>query len=166
MSHAYYRNYQHIVFATNGRRRFLRPPLVTTVHESIRKTCRDYGVSLIEMNGTEDHIHLLLNIPPKYAIANIVRAVKSNASILLNEQGHLFAWQPGYSAFSVSESGVVAVKAYIGGQEKHHRRRTFDDEFAALLQKHGLSAGEKSEELPPSEQDRFVPSASRPAGRG
>ena len=161
MPHAYYRNYQHIVFATNGRRRFLRPPLTATVYESIRKTCRDYTVTILEMNGAEDHLHLLLNIPPKYAIANIVRAVKSNASILLNEQGHLFAWQEGYSAFSVSESGVAAVRAYITGQEEHHRKRTFDDEFVALLRKHGLA-----QETLPSGHDASTSSFPGPAALG
>lgn len=118
------------------------------------------------MNGTEDHLHLLLNIPPKYAVANIVRAVKSNASILLNEQGHLFAWQAGYSAFSVSESGVAAVTSYIKGQEEHHRKRTFDDEFVALLRKHGLTLGEEREETLPSGHKASESASPRPTALG
>jgi REP element-mobilizing transposase RayT len=141
MPQAYYRNYQHIVFSTKGRRRSLHPPILTIVEESIRKTCRDYGVTILEMNGTLDHLHLLLNIPPKHAVSNIVRAIKGNSSIMLNDGGHLFAWQAGYSAFSVSESNVAAVRLYILGQVEHHRRRSFDDEFVALLEKHGIQVG-------------------------
>src|SRR5664280_1531481 len=97
MPHAYYRNYQHIIFATKGRRRSLREPIRGIVHDSIKKTCRDYTVTLLEIGGAEDHVHLLLNIPPKHAVANVVRAIKGNLSILLNAQDHLFAWQQGYS---------------------------------------------------------------------
>lgn len=153
MPHAYYRNYQHIVFATKGRRRCLREPIRTIVHESIKKTCRDYAVSILEVGGTEDHMHLLLNIPPKHSVANIVRAIKGDSSILLNEQDHLFAWQVGYSAYSVSESNVAPVRKYVRGQEEHHRAQSFDEEFVALLRKHGIACSERSEKDLPSGRD-------------
>ncbi len=50
----------------------------------------------------------------------------------------LFAWQGGYGAFSVSESNRDAVIRYIRNQERHHRRISFQDEFLALLRKHGV----------------------------
>jgi hypothetical protein len=100
-------------------------------------------------------VHLLLNLPPKHALANIVRAIKGNSSILLNEQAHLFAWQVGYSAFSVSESNVAAVRGYICGQQEHHRTQSFDEEFVALLRKHGISVGNTGEKelCPTCEED-------------
>ncbi len=54
-----------------------------------------------------------------------------------------FAWQAGYGAFSVSASNVEAVRAYILGQEEHHRKRTFQEEFRAFLQKHGMEWDER-----------------------
>jgi REP element-mobilizing transposase RayT len=152
MPQAYYRNYQHIVFSTKERRRSLHAPILAIVEESTRKTCRDYGVTILEMNGTPDHLHLLLNIPPKHAVSNIVRAIKGNSSIMLNDGGHLFAWQAGYSAFSVSESNVGAVRGYICGQEKHHRRSSFDDEFVALLRKHGIQLATEGK-VPSGQED-------------
>jgi putative transposase len=138
MSHAYARNYQHIVFSTTGRRHFLQPAVREAVVEVFKQTCRDYGVTILEIGGTVDHVHLLLNVPPKIAVANLVRALKANSSKWMNEHDHLFAWQVGYGAFSVSESNVEPVRAYICGQEKHHRKQSFDDEFMALLRKHGI----------------------------
>ena len=149
MPHAHYRNYQHIVFATKGRRRSLQLEIRTIAYDSIRKTCRDYGVAILEMNGPEDHVHLLLNIPPKHSVANIVRAIKGGSSMLLNEQKHLFAWQEGYSAFSVSESNVAAVRQYICAQQVHHQKQSFDSEFLALLRKHGIAI--TKEPCPPGE---------------
>jgi REP element-mobilizing transposase RayT len=67
---------ENIVFATKGRRRSLREPIRAIVHESIKRTCRDYNVTIIEIGGTDDHVHLLLILPPKHAVANIVRAIK------------------------------------------------------------------------------------------
>ncbi len=138
MSHAYARNYQHIVFATKGRRRFLKPAFRHDVYDNVRKTCRDYGVSVMELGGTADHVHVLLNVPPKIAVSNLVRAMKANSSKWMNEHDHLFAWQIGYGAFSVSESVVNSVVTYIRGQEEHHSNRSFDEEFMALLRKHGI----------------------------
>jgi REP element-mobilizing transposase RayT len=104
----------------------------------LRKIRRDYGVTVLELGGTEDHVHILVNLPPKIAVSNLIRALKANSSKWMNEHDHLFAWQVGYGAFSVSESNVESVCSYIRGQEDHHRNRTFDDEFMGLLRRHGI----------------------------
>jgi hypothetical protein len=72
------------------------------------------------------------------SLSEAVLLIKSNSSKWLNEQGHCFAWQKGYAAFSVSASLVSRVARYIDTQEAHHRRMTFDAEFMALLKKHGV----------------------------
>jgi putative transposase len=138
MSHAYARNYQHLVFSTKGRRRFLKPAFRSEAYDALRNTCRDYGITILEIGGIEDHVHLLVNVPPKISVSNLIRALKANFSKWMNDHDHLFAWQIGYGAFSVSESNVAVVREYIRGQEEHHRTRTFDDEFMALLRRHGI----------------------------
>ena len=65
-------------------------------------------------------------------------AIKSNSSRWASEEGHKFAWQQGYGAFSVSSSLVPTVVRYIQNQEAHHRKMSFDAEFIALLRKHGM----------------------------
>jgi hypothetical protein len=72
------------------------------------------------------------------ALAKATNLLKSNSSKWMNEKGMKFAWQEGYGAFSVSSSNVSAVIKYIDNQEIHHRKISFEDEFIALLNKHGV----------------------------
>ena len=59
---------------------------------------------MLAIGGTEDHVHLVMALPPKLSLAHAIAAIKANSSKWMNETGHLFAWQDGYGAFSVSAS--------------------------------------------------------------
>jgi len=83
-------------------------------------------------------VQILVCLTPKIALANLVRNVKQGSSKWMNENGHFFHWQIGYAAFSVSASNLAVVDAYVRNQQEHHRRRTFQEEFATLLEKHGI----------------------------
>jgi REP element-mobilizing transposase RayT len=91
------------------------------------------------IGGVEDHIHILLELPPTLAVSAAVRTIKSNSSKWVNELGRRFAWQKGYAAFSVSASNIAAVERYVRSQEQHHRKMTFEDEFIGFLKKHGIA---------------------------
>ena len=82
---------------------------------------------------TRNHLHALLALPPAVPLAKAVQELKGNSSPRLNGSSNRFAWQRGYGAFSVSESRRQAVIAYIAGQEEHHRKWTFEQEFLTLL---------------------------------
>ena len=75
------------------------------------------------------------------AIADAIRIVKTNSSKWAHEKHDRtrFAWQSGYSAFSVSESGAQRVRTYIAQQEEHHRRKTFAEEYLEFLKKHRVA---------------------------
>jgi putative transposase len=90
------------------------------------------------VGGTTNHVHLLLSLPSTVAIAQLVRDLKANSSRHLKEQGRSFAWQDGYAAISVSPSQVAVVRRYIEQQESHHRQRSFDKEYTAMLEKSGV----------------------------
>ena len=103
------------------------------------------GAALI-VNGTAEHVHSLMRVPARVSVADAVRVIKCNSSRWVHEkwpQHGQFAWQSGYGAFSVSESGVEAVKRYIAEQEKHHKRRTFQQEFVAFLRKNNVQYDER-----------------------
>jgi putative transposase len=140
MSHAYTRNYVHITFAVHGLRRVIKPAIQNDLWLLISDIARAYGVDVRAVGGDEDHIHLLINLPPKISLANLVKNVKQGSSKWMNENGHYFHWQVGYGAFSVSVSNLSAVDAYIRNQQTHHRTRSFQDEFLALLEKHGIES--------------------------
>jgi REP element-mobilizing transposase RayT len=86
----------------------------------------------------EDHLHLLIQIPPVLTLSKAVATLKANSSRWANDEGHKFAWQHGYAAFSVSASVIPVVIRYIRNQEEHHKKMDFDAEFVALLKKHGI----------------------------
>src|SRR5216683_3059142 len=104
----------------------------------LRGHLQKHGIFVHAIGGVEDHAHFLIQLPPVMALAKAVATIKSNSSRWANEEGHKLAWQQGYGAFSVSASIVPAVVRYIQNQEAHHRKMSFDEEFVALLRKHGV----------------------------
>jgi putative transposase len=96
---------------------------------------RGQNIPLLAIGGTRNHLHLLLALPPSVPLAKAIQELKGNSSRWLNEVAKGFAWQRGYGAFSVSESRRQAVIAYIAGQEEHHRKWSFEQEFLTLLRK-------------------------------
>ena len=138
MSHTYAQNVIHVVFSTKDRRKIISGEFQPRMWAYAAGICKKLGILVHAVGGMEDHIHLLIRVPPALALAKAVLAIKSNSSRWANEEGHKFAWQEGYAAFSVSSSNVPAVVRYIQNQEAHHRKMSFDAEFLALLKKHGV----------------------------
>lgn len=102
-----------------------------------------HGTALI-INGMSDHVHMLLRIRPVHSSAEIARVVKANSSRWVREKwSSEFAWQTGYAVFSVSESNVAAVTEYVAGQEEHHKKHPFQEEFVAFLKKNHVEYDEK-----------------------
>ena len=88
----------------------------------------------------------VMTVSAHHSIADIARLIKTNSSRWVHgrwPEYHLFAWQTGYGAFTVSESGADAVRAYISNQQEHHKARSFQDEFMAFLKKNGIAVDEK-----------------------
>ena len=138
MSHAYSRNHVHIIFGTKDCRRCIHGEMQERLWNNLRDTAREYGVELIEIGGTEDHVHLLVTMPPKISVSVLLCAMKANASKWMNAEGHFFSWQAGYGSFSVSASNLERVARYIRRQAEHHQGVSYQDEFSVLLNKHGI----------------------------
>jgi REP element-mobilizing transposase RayT len=138
MSHTYAQNVIHVVFSTKDRRKSISPDFQPKVWAYSAGICEKHGIFAHAIGGVEDHAHFLIQLPPVMALAKAVATIKSNSSRWANEEGHKLAWQQGYGAFSVSASIVPAVVRYIQNQEEHHRKMSFDEEFVALLRKHGV----------------------------
>ncbi len=139
MSHTYSQNVLHVVFSTKDRRKTISPELQPRLWAYVAGVCKKVEILVYAVGGTEDHIHLLIQVPPSLPVAKGILTIKSNSSRWANEQGHRFAWQQGYGAFSVSSSNVLAVVQYIRNQQAHHKKRGFEEEFVALLKKHGVT---------------------------
>jgi putative transposase len=138
MSHTYAQNVIHVVFSTKDRRKIILPQFQSAMWGYVAGICKKYGIFVHAIGGSDDHMHLLVQIPPLLSLAKAVLAIKSNSSRWASKQGNKFAWQEGYAAFSVSSSNVPVVIQYIRNQEAHHRRMDFGAELLALLRKHGI----------------------------
>ena len=138
MAHPYVRNHMHLVFSTKERRAMIKLAVRNELYSYLRQVAFDYGVPINLIGGTEDHVHILFELPPKLALSNFVCALKAKSSKWMNEHGHFFAWQAKYGCFSVSVSNLAQVKEYINHQEQHHWGRSFLDEFNAMLRRHGI----------------------------
>jgi REP-associated tyrosine transposase len=133
----------HLIFSTKDRQPLitlsLKPDLLAYLGGIVREM---QGTALI-VNGTEDHVHMLVRIRPVQSVAEVVRIVKTNSSRWLHEKwSREFAWQTGYGAFSVSESKIAGVTRYIAAQEEHHRKRSFQEELLSFLRKNNVSYDE------------------------
>jgi putative transposase len=137
MAYSYARNHIHLVFSTKERRNTISKELQPRLWAYVAGICKNYDMTALAIGGTENHMHILLCLPPALALAKAVQLIKANSSKWISEQGIQFAWQEGYGAFSVSSSNLEGVTRYIRNQEAHHRKFNFEDEFRSLLKKHG-----------------------------
>jgi len=134
----------HIIFSTRGRRPWIKPGFRTDLFAYLGGIVRAMGGIALIINGTTDHVHMLVRIRPAQSSAQIARVVKANSSRWVHENwDSKFAWQTGYGVFSVSESNVPAVTKYIAGQEEHHQKHSFQEEFLAFLKKNNVAYDER-----------------------
>ena len=137
----------HIVFSTKNRAPFLKSPDVRQHLDAyIVGTLKNLDCPSVITRSVEDHIHILCHLSRTMAVAQLVKEIKATSSAWLKDQGpglHDFYWQAGYGAFSVSRSNVEQVIHYIANQEEHHRKRTFQEEFRLLLERHGIQFDER-----------------------
>ncbi len=130
----------HIVFSTKNRIPLISSTLQTDLYAYIGGIIRAQGGTLLEIGGVSDHVHLLLKLKPTISVSVILNRIKANSSKWANEKrnSRVFAWQDGYSAFSVSESQFASVREYIRTQESRHQRLSLKDELKALLKRNGV----------------------------
>lgn len=130
----------HIVFATAGRRPSLDGAWVSDLYALMGGMIRQRGGKAEAIGGMPDHVHLCVRLRTTPSLADVLREVKAKTSSWVKAHGGPadFGWQPGYGAFTVSESNVGKVIRYIEDQPLHHSEVSSLDELAALLDKHGV----------------------------
>ena len=132
----------HTVFSTKDRRPFLRDkPLRDELHRYLGGILTHLECQPIIVGGVEDHVHLLCALSRTCDAAAMVKEVKRGSSLWLKTKSPDladFAWQNGYGIFSIGFSQIEAVREYIAGQEEHHRKVSFQDEFRQLLRRYEI----------------------------
>jgi putative transposase len=143
---SYVSSYHHCVFSTKERRPMITPALRERLWPFMGGIARQNNMTAVEIGGVEDHVHMLLALPSTVSIARALQLIKGGSSKWVHDtfpEHRLFGWQTKYGAFSVSVSQLDKIISYIKGQEGHHRKVTFKEEFLALLKKHRIQYDER-----------------------
>ena len=137
----------HTVFSTKDRRPFLRDKLLRDeLHRYLGGILTNLDCQPIIVGGVEDHVHLLCALSRTCDAAAMVKEVKRSSSVWLKTKSPDladFAWQNGYGIFSIGFSQIESVRDYIAGQEEHHRKISFQDEFRQLLRRYEIEFDER-----------------------
>ena len=146
MANTYTALYYHLVFSTKHRYPWLTIEFEQRIWTYIGGIAREHNMQALQVGGVEDHLHVLLAASPTMTVSKAAQLVKGGSSKWIHDtfpQLQAFGWQDGYSAFTVSKSGIAAVRAYIQGQREHHRAITFQVELLALLERHQVAYDER-----------------------
>ena len=136
----------HIVFATKYREATLCADQQHQLYQYITGVVRNHYSQLYQVNGMEDHIHLLTDIHPTIRLADIEKDIKLASHSWIRETGFFpgfRGWQDSYAAFTCSFREKAGVASYIQDQKQHHCRETFTDEFERLLLENGVPYDER-----------------------
>ena len=140
------KNYIHITFSTKNRVAFIDKNISNELFSYLGGICKNLECNPIIVGGYQDHIHILCLLSRKIALMNLIEEVKSHSSKWIKTKGvkyEKFYWQRGYGGFSVNPTEINIVKKYISEQEKHHSKRTFQEEYRAFLNKYKIKYNEK-----------------------
>ena len=136
----------HLVFSTKHRERRITDDVRASLHAYMATVFDNLGCPAALINSVEDHVHILFELAWTKAVSEVVETVKTSSSKWIKTQNNShagFAWQAGYGVFSVSESQVAVVRDYIAGQQEHHQRSTFQDEYRRFLERHRVAFDER-----------------------
>ncbi|MCX6853613.1 MAG: IS200/IS605 family transposase [Verrucomicrobia bacterium] len=137
----------HVVFSTKNRIPWLVDPDVRErVWAFMGGIANENGSKPLIIGGIADHVHLLLQIPPRLAVSDVVKQIKGGSSRWIHDTFPSlkdFAWQDGFAIFAVSKSGLDVVIRYISRQEEHHDIGAFQDELRTLLERHEVPWDER-----------------------
>jgi REP element-mobilizing transposase RayT len=146
MANTYTQIYIQMVFAVQGRAYMIQSRTRDELYKYITGVVRNKGQKLLAIGGMPDPIHLFVGMKPDLSVSELMRDVKRASSLFINErkwfQGH-FSWQEGFGAFSSSHEDIDRVVKYVLNQEEHPRRKTFREEYLALLKASEVDYDEK-----------------------
>jgi putative transposase len=146
MANTYTPLHYHFIFSTKNREPWIRRDIEERLWAYLGGIASQHDLKPTLIGGIEDHVHLLVGLPPTISISQALKSIKGGSSgwIKQNLPGcQTFAWQDGYGAFTVSKSLIDGVQNYIRQQREHHRVRTFQEEYVAFLNKHGIAYKER-----------------------
>jgi REP element-mobilizing transposase RayT len=147
MPRSYSSVYVHLVFSTKDRHPFLQDiAFREEVHRFLGGTSKTLDCQPVIVGGVADHVHILAGLGKSISQSDWVKELKRVSTVWMHQtkpEISEFSWQGGYGAFSIDPRNTEPVRRYIAGQDEHHRTRTFQEEFLALLAEYGIEVDER-----------------------
>jgi REP element-mobilizing transposase RayT len=146
MANTYTSLHYHVVFSTKNRERWIQERFEQRIWAYLGGIARENNMNPLLIGGVEDHVHLLLGLPPVLALSNAIKLIKGGSSKWIKETFPdltRFSWQDSYAAFTASKSHLPELINYIRNQRPHHHRKSFAEEYRALLDRHEIQYDER-----------------------
>src|SRR5262245_60772319 len=142
MPNTYTQIYLHVIFAVEGRQSLIEPQHNERLQKYITGIVAHQDQKLIAINNMPDHMHILIGLKPTMALSDLVAVIKRDSSNFINQSNWVlgrFSWQAGFGAFSYSHSQLTTIIRYIQNQQRHHSKRTFQEEYMDFLKRFKIS---------------------------
>jgi putative transposase len=146
MANTFSQIYIHLVFAVKGRESVISVKWKDELYKYICGIVNNNQQKVYAINGMPDHIHILVSIKPNCLLSDLMRDIKASSSKWINTKGFIkgkFQWQEGFGSFSVSQSQLDKVIAYIDNQKTHHKKTSFRQEYLDFLKSYRIEYDEK-----------------------
>ncbi len=137
MADTYSQIYIQTVFAVKNRNALIGSNWEGLLYKYITGIVQRDGQKMLAINGVPNHIHFLIGMKPTCCLSDLIREIKKASVVFIKENKlspNPFHWQEGYGAFSHHRSQLNNVHAYVMNQKEHHRKKTFQEEYLALLE--------------------------------
>jgi len=119
----------HLVFVTKYRREVFTKAILNDLRMIFASVCADFEAELVEFDGEDDHVHLLLNYPPKVSVSALVNSLKGVSSRMIRQKNYpsirqklwgAALWSPSYFAGSCGGAPIAIIRQYIEQQQTPH----------------------------------------------
>ncbi len=139
---SYVRIWIHCVWGTKNRVPFFTNSNKFIILNHIRESAKQKGIHLDFINGHKEHIHSVISLNADHMLSKDIQLIKGESSYWINKNNLVsgkFEWAGEYFAVSVSESQINHVREYIKNQEKHHKLKSWEEEYNEFMDKYGFT---------------------------
>ena len=146
MANTYTQIYIQIIFTVGNRQNLIPRSRNDELQKYITGIVKKRNHKMLAINNEPDHFHIFIGLDPQMSISNLVKDITAISSKFINKRKWIvgkFAWQAGFGAFSYSRSQIDRVIKYIQNQQKHHKIKTFREEYVGLLNKFEIEYDEQ-----------------------
>lgn len=138
---SYVRIWLHCVWGTKRKQKLITQTVHQQLIDHIREKADEKKIYIDTINAHQDHVHCMISLSATQSISKVINQIKGESSFWINKEkltGTKFEWSDRYFAVSVSESHIERVTAYIRNQQKHHKKKTWEEEYQEFVKKYGF----------------------------